>query len=37
MNLEIQDGELRWLVLKNDDVIPTSSDVINSFCGRQRK
>ena len=27
----------RWPLLKIDDVIPISRDVINSFCGRQRK
>ena len=36
-NIEIQDGGARWPPLKNDDVIPTSSDVIDSFCGRQRQ
>ena len=36
-NLEIQDGRPRWPPVKNDDVIPTSCDVISPFCGRQRK
>ena len=33
-NLEIQDGRPRWPPHKT--VNPTSYDVINSFCGRQR-
>ena len=36
-NPEIQDGGPRWPPLKNDYVIPTSCEVINPFCGRQRK
>ena len=36
-NLEIQDGGPGWPPLKNDYVTPTSYDVINPFCGPQRK
>ena len=36
-NLEIQDSGPRWPLLKNDNIIPVSYDVISPFCRRQRK
>ena len=36
-NLEIQDGGPIWPTFRNHDVIPASCDVINSWCGPQRK
>ena len=36
-NLEIQNGGPKWPPFEYDDEIPTSGDVINPFCGRQRK